>query len=155
MVVKLDIANDFDRVRHSFLFQVIERFEFISSFIRWVAACIGNLWISPLVNGRSIGFFQASRGLRQGYLLLFIIVVEALSRKLKKEIELGNLLGLQITRVVKNMNHSQLVDDTLLLGGASIIIFKSTVESFLDVFGGVVNNRKCQVYGWNTSPRFM
>jgi CII-binding regulator of phage lambda lysogenization HflD len=85
-------------------------------------------------------------------------VVEALSRKVKKEIELGNLLGLQITRVVKNMNHSQLVDDTLLLGGASIIIasiFKSTVESFLDVFGGAVNNRKCLVYGWNTSPRVM
>jgi hypothetical protein len=100
MVIKLDMANTFDRVHHSFLFQVMERFGFNSSFIQWVVACIGNPWISPLVNGRPTCFFQASRGLHQGFPLsplLFIIVVESLSRKLEKERDLGNLPGLQIT----------------------------------------------------------
>ena len=34
MVVKLDLANAFDRVSHSFLFQVMRRFGFASNFIR-------------------------------------------------------------------------------------------------------------------------
>jgi len=91
-------------------------------------------------------------------LLLFIIVVESLSRKLEHEREIGNLPGLQISRGVNNLNHSQFVDDTLLLGGASTIIaskFKYMLDSFLYAFGGVVNERKNQVFGWHTSSRIM
>ena len=33
MVVKLDLANAFDRVSHSFLFQVMRRYGFASEFI--------------------------------------------------------------------------------------------------------------------------
>jgi hypothetical protein len=108
MVVKLDMANAFDRVRHEFLFQVMERFGFSRNFIKWVATCINNPWISPLVNGRPTNFFQISRGLCQGCPLsplLFIIMAEALNRKLEHEREIGNLPGLQIARGVKNMNH--------------------------------------------------
>jgi hypothetical protein len=110
---------------------------------------------------KTVGFFQVSRGLHQGFPLsplLFIIVIESLSKKLEHERELGNLPRLQISRGVKNMNHSQFVDDTLFLGGASIIIasrFKSILDSFLDASGGAVNNIKSQIYGWHTSPRVM
>ena len=67
MVIKLDLANAFDRVRHDFLFQVMQRFGFASTFITWVKACIGSPCISPLVNSHAVGFFQASRGLRQSF----------------------------------------------------------------------------------------
>ena len=40
MVVKLDLANAFDRVRHSFLFNVLSKFGFGVSFINWIRACI-------------------------------------------------------------------------------------------------------------------
>ena len=66
MVVKLDLANDFDRVSHPFLFQVMRRFGFAPEFISWVKACISSPWIAPLVNERVAPFFQASRGLMQG-----------------------------------------------------------------------------------------
>ena len=66
MVVKIDLANTFDRVSHSFLLQVIIRDGFDLSFIRWVKSCISKPWIAPLVNGRVVEFFQASRGLMQG-----------------------------------------------------------------------------------------
>jgi hypothetical protein len=64
MIVKLDLANAFDRVRHDFLFQVMQKFGFNASFIQWIKACIRTPWISPLVNGRATNFFQASRGIR-------------------------------------------------------------------------------------------
>jgi hypothetical protein len=47
MVVKLDMANAFDYVRHEFLFHVVERFGFNSNFIKWIATCISNPWIDP------------------------------------------------------------------------------------------------------------
>lgn len=82
MVIKLDMAKAFDRVHHSFLFQVLKKFGFNMEFINWVKSCIGGPWIAPLVNGRPTGFFLGSRGLCQGCPLsplFYIIMVESLS----------------------------------------------------------------------------
>ena len=64
ILIKLDMENAFDRVKHSFLFSVLHSFGFSSSFLNLIKACISNPWIAPLVNGRPANFFQASRGLR-------------------------------------------------------------------------------------------
>ena len=66
MVVKIDLANAFDRVSHPFLLKVMERYGFDANFISWVKACIKLPWIAPLINGRPSVFFQAMHGLRQG-----------------------------------------------------------------------------------------
>ena len=63
MVVKIYLASSFDRVWHAFLFKVMRRFGFDRAFIRWVKACIRELWISPLINGRVNSFLKSSRGL--------------------------------------------------------------------------------------------
>ena len=57
MVVKLDLANSFDRVRHDFLFAAMRNFGFNQNFIMWVKACISAPWIALLVNGRPTNFF--------------------------------------------------------------------------------------------------
>jgi hypothetical protein len=64
MIIKLDLANAFDRVNHNFLFEVMKKFGFDQSFVNWIRACIGSPWIAPMVNGRVTNFFKASRGLR-------------------------------------------------------------------------------------------
>jgi hypothetical protein len=51
MVIKLDMENSFDRVKHSFLFSVLKSYGFSETFISWIKACIGSPWISPLING--------------------------------------------------------------------------------------------------------
>ena len=51
MVIKLDLANAFDRVRHDFLFLVMKKLGFSPSFVHWVQGCISSPWIAPLVNG--------------------------------------------------------------------------------------------------------
>jgi hypothetical protein len=66
MIIKLDLANAFDRVNHSFLFEVMKKFGFDQAFVNWIKACIGSPWIAPMVNGRVTKLFHASRGLRQG-----------------------------------------------------------------------------------------
>jgi hypothetical protein len=47
MIIKIDMANEFDRVMHSFLFDALFKFGFCSLFIQWVSACISNPWIEP------------------------------------------------------------------------------------------------------------
>jgi hypothetical protein len=57
---------------------VLKKFGFSMDFIKWVESCIEGPWISPLVNGRSDGFFQSGWGMLQGYPLspLLYIVME-------------------------------------------------------------------------------
>ena len=79
----------------------------------------------PLVNGRPTDFFQATRGLRQGCPMspfIYILMAEALSIKISVELAIGSLPGIKIASGVDSINHALFVDDSLLLGGASLII---------------------------------
>jgi hypothetical protein len=155
MIIKLDMVNSFDLVKHSFIFSVLKAYGFSDDFINWIEACIGSPWITPLVNGRLSCFFKASIGLRQGFPLspyLYILLVDSLSWKLEEEIRINRIPSLLIARGVKELNHSQFVDDTLLLGADTIIIakcFHKFLDSFLSASGGKLNNFKFHIYGWN------
>eukprot|EP00253_Pinus_taeda_P004596 PITA_04596 len=156
-VLKLDLANAFDRVRHSFLFAVMGKMGFNSAFISTIAACISGPWISPLINGRPCEAFQSSRGLRQGCPLspyLFILMAESFSSALEHNRRVGLISGIKFVNGVKNINHSQFADDTLLIGGASATIarrFKNLLDQFMDYSGGAVNFHKSCIYDWNIS----
>ena len=136
MITKLDLANDFYRVRHNFLFKVMEKLGFAPAFISQIKSCIGSPWIAPLVNGRATRFFQATRGLRQGFPLsplLYAIQASVLSFQLDHIQTPNNLFGLRIASRVKDINHAQFADDTLLFGGASVQTskkFKKELDSY-------------------------
>eukprot|EP00253_Pinus_taeda_P013310 PITA_13310 len=157
MVIKLDLANAFDRVRHNFLFDVMYKLGFGQSLINWIKASISDPWIAPLVNGRAVVFFKASRGLRQGCPLsplLFVIQASALSFYLNKKQQDQAIPGLCIARGVKCFNHALFADDTLLLGVStpqSAINFKAVLDDFCKISGSVLNKGKCQIFSWNTS----
>ena len=109
MAIKLDMANAFDRVNHLFLFEIMSKFKFSKRFVRWVKACISRPWIASLVNGGPTKFFQATKGLWQGYPMspfLYLFVAESMSMKLQKLQESGELKGLKIARGVKAVNHA-------------------------------------------------
>lgn len=75
-ILKLDLANAFDRVRHSFLFAVLQKMGFPPS-LDIIRACISGPWIAPLINGRPGPSFRSSRGLRECYPLspyLFLLM---------------------------------------------------------------------------------
>ena len=57
MLIKLDMANAFDRVMLSFLYKVLSSFGFNSTFINLIKFCTDKPWIAPLVNGRPSNFF--------------------------------------------------------------------------------------------------
>jgi hypothetical protein len=54
------------------------------------------------------------------------------------------------------INHALFVDDSLLLGGASLRIaraFNEIIQNFCCISGALVNKRKSVVYGWNTNEQ--
>jgi ribonuclease HI/exonuclease III len=158
MIIKLDLANAFDRVNHNFLFAVMKKFGFDESFVNWIRACINSPWIAPMVNGRATRFFKASRGLRQGCPLsplLYAIQAAVLSYQLEHARTTSNLKGLQIAHGVKEINHAQFADDTLLLGGASSLVakkFKDELDAYTSVSGSEISLGKSKIYSWNITP---
>jgi hypothetical protein len=67
-------------------------------------------------------------------------------------------MGIKIARGVKDINHAQFADDTLLLGWASTIIarkFKQQLDLYKEASGSQINHRKSQIFGWNCKPREM
>jgi hypothetical protein len=81
-------------------------------------------------------------------------VVEALSRTLDFARSQKSIPSIKISRGTKRLNHSQFVDDTLLISVASTILalrFKRIMDLFTKAFGGLINNAKSQLYTWNVS----
>jgi hypothetical protein len=79
------------------------------------------------VNGSPRGFFHSSRGLRQGdplSPLLFLLVIEALSRMLAKAVERGFISGFSVGNSIENLvtiSHLLFADDTLIMCGVDPI----------------------------------
>jgi len=153
MIIKLELANVFDRVRHNFLFRVMENFGFSPTFINWIKSCIGSPWIAPLVNGRTTKFFQASRGLRQSCPLsplLYSIQASVLSFQLDHCQTHKNLLGLRISQGVKDINRAQFADDTLLMGGESLQTtrkFKNELDVYIEISDNAISLIKSNIFG--------
>ena len=87
--------------------------------------CISIARFSVLINGFPVGFFGSSCGLLQGdplSLLLFLLVMEVLSRLLKRTKDGGFLNGFQASLNTSgglHISHLLFADDTFLFCDAS------------------------------------
>ena len=120
LICKLDIEKAYDYVNWGRLLYLLSRMGFGSKWIQWIHMCISMVRFSVLVNGSPVGFFNSSRGLRQGDLLsplLFLLVMKVLSRLFKKTEEGGFIRGFQVgvaTREGLSVSHLLYADDTIL-----------------------------------------
>jgi hypothetical protein len=93
---------------------------FGSKWIRWIHMCISTVSFSVLINGTPAGFFNSLKGIWRGdplSSLLFLLIMEVLSRLLKKTEEWGFIHGFQVGAARgESLGVSHLLDanDTIL-----------------------------------------
>lgn len=117
VVVKLDMAKAYDRVSWIFLMKVLRKFGFSEVIIDMVWRRIFNNCYYVLINGQGNGFFQSSRGLKQGDPLsptLFIIAAEVLARGLDSLHKDKDFKRYGMLKRSPEINHLSYVDDTIL-----------------------------------------
>ena len=91
----------------------------------WIKARVTSVRFPVLVDGSPESFFGRSRGLRQGdplSSLLFLLIMEVLSRILKKTEENNLIQGFQVGAVNSvgvQISHLLFADDTILFCDAS------------------------------------
>jgi hypothetical protein len=96
MLCNLDLEKMYDHVNWEFLLYLLKRCRFGEILRDLIEHCISMVRFSILMNGTPSGFFSSSRGLRQGdplLLLLFVVVMEALSRMMTATMDRGLLTG--------------------------------------------------------------
>lgn len=117
MVIKLDMQKAFDRVSWEFLARVLYKFGFSFQFVELILNNFRGAWFSVLVNGSPVGFFQASRGLKQGDPLspfLFILLLESFSRRLNRQVREGFIQPYILPRGSPLITHLAFADDLIL-----------------------------------------
>ena len=120
MLCKLNIEKAYDQISWKFLFVVLQEMGFGSKWMAWIKWCITTASFSILVNGRLVGFFRSSRGLRQEGPLspyLFVLGMEVFSILIEKATTEGFLTGYRF--VGRNgepmyITHLLFADDTLV-----------------------------------------
>ena len=154
MVCKLDIEKAYDHVIWDTLFYLLERMGFGGRWTSWLKTCVTNVRFSVLVNGSPVRFFGSSRGLRQGdplSPLLFLLIMEVLSRILKKTEEGGFIQGFHAGPSISTdicISHLLFADDTILFYDASreqILSIRLVLTCFQAFTGLKVNVEKSEI----------
>uniref|UniRef100_A0A2N9FC99 Reverse transcriptase domain-containing protein n=1 Tax=Fagus sylvatica TaxID=28930 RepID=A0A2N9FC99_FAGSY len=154
LICKLDIEKAYDHVNWDCLYFVLDRMGFGCKWISWMRACTSSVRFSVIVNGSPTGFFDSSRGLRQGdplSPLLFLMIVEVLSRMLRNAVERGFIKGFQVGRdglPSVSVSHLLYADDTILFCDAhpeQLLYIRMVLTCFEAVTGLKVNMAKSEM----------
>ena len=140
----LDFEKAFDSLEWSFLFKVLEKFNFGETFINWIKV----LYNKPVFMFKNNGWLSRkilpSRGIRQGCpisALLFITVIEILAIQIRNE---ENIKGITVHGTGEKIKIKQYADDTTLIlqDLSSIDYALMCLDTFGQVAGLKLNKSK-------------
>jgi exonuclease III len=152
LLLKIDITKAFDTLEWPFLITVLRGFGFCEKFCNWIDTILKSASLSISINGKMHGYFNCTRGVRQGdplSPLLFCIAEEVLSRNISKLVADGQLLSFKGTRNVSVPSHCLYADDVLIFCNgrqSNLIALKKLFTRYAMVYGQVVNASKSTIY---------
>lgn len=72
VLLKLDMAKAYDRMTWFFILKTLRQFGFDERFVDMIWRILSNNWYSLIINGQVEGFFNSSRGVKQGIRSLLV-----------------------------------------------------------------------------------
>jgi hypothetical protein len=122
VISKLDFKRAYDSVNWQFLHLLFDQIGLDRNVSKWIMGCITSVNTTVLVNGTPTDFFKCHRGLRQGCLmspLIFLLVIEALSKMMIQVVDAGTFQGLKVV-VSTFISHLLFVDDVLIMSSKKL-----------------------------------
>jgi hypothetical protein len=117
LALKIDISKAFDTLEWPFLLTVLSKFGFNEVFCNWIHVILKSAFLSVSINGKAHGYFNCTRGVRQGdplSPLLFCLAEDVLSRSITKLVDDGKLNLIKGTRNFMIPSHTFYADDLMV-----------------------------------------
>ncbi|XP_019423031.1 PREDICTED: uncharacterized protein LOC109332502 [Lupinus angustifolius] len=159
LAIKLDIKKAFDTIDWTFLLDTLKAFGFNQVFCSWINAILHSARLSININGSQVGFFNCSRGVRQGdplSPLLFCIAEDVLSRGITSLVLVNKLSSISGPRNLQTPSHVLYADDIIIFCKATstqLLNLKNLVLDYSKASGQIINLPKCNFFSAATSTR--
>ena len=148
------MEKTYDDVNCGFLMYMLQCCGFSDKWRKWILCCISPVKFSILINGSPLDFCGSSRGIRRGdplSLLLFDVVMEALSGMLDVAAALGQFLGFFVgsTTSASMMVSHLLFEDNILIfcyvDPNQLVTLREILNRFEEVSGLKINLGKSEL----------
>lgn len=153
LVFKIDFDHAYDHVEWKVVDEVMDRKGFGGRWRSWIMGYLQYVNFFVMINGRPMGKFLATRGVRQGdpsSPFLFTLVIDVLSRLMEKAQEFNLIHGLSTGRDNVEVSPLQFADDTIfLIGDKKEYWFNllGLLDFFCLISGLKINKSKCSLWG--------
>lgn len=153
MAVKLDLEKAYDLLDWSYIKACLLRFGFHYDWIELVMHCIKSVSFSIILNGSPQGWFQPSRGIRQGDPLspyIFILAMEPLIRRFNSlAVNSKAQVGILSSPLGFRISNLMFADDCLLFAKATKKATRNickVLDAFSAASGQKINFHKSSLF---------
>ncbi|WZY72848.1 hypothetical protein YC2023_005088 [Brassica napus] len=150
-MLKVDLRKAFDTVRWDFILASLRALAVPERFVNLIYQCLSTASFSVSINGATGGFFQSTRGIRQGDPLspyLFVMAMECLSRLLLSRYEDGTIGYHPRTENLK-ISHLMFADDVMIFfdgSSNSLHGISECLDDFASWSGLQMNAAKTEIF---------
>ncbi|KAJ4763344.1 RNA-directed DNA polymerase (reverse transcriptase)-related family protein [Rhynchospora pubera] len=151
-MLKADITKAFDKLSWKFLEKTCEWINMPDKITKMMLSAYRRAQVTIHINGSGDGYIIPRRGLRQGCPMspyAFIMVMEMLTRRLKKAMAQARVEGVKLAASAQTLTHMIYADDLVLLGQANeteLRELRSILDEFGDASGLIVNPSKSKLW---------
>ncbi|CAL1410370.1 unnamed protein product [Linum trigynum] len=138
MVLKVDLAKAYDRIRWGFVRDTLVAAGAPDKFVELTMACISSASMQIQWNGGLTESFQPSRGLRQGFPLspyIFTLCMERLRHIIADAVRAGRWKPIKLSQDGPTLSHLFFADDLILFGEATRAQVQE-INACFEKFGG-------------------